>query len=598
MLCVPATGGCSGLLGGTHVGTVWNQDELHLAGAHRGRLNASWFDLAQLEGHWTFDAEAPLAPGTPVVDASSYGRDGVFETRGGQHLAIASGKLDQGAVFNGSSDRVRVLDGEAWDVAGKSLSLSLWFRVAPMQPAMAFLERVNGPQGWSFWMHGVGDGPGRLFFEHHNAGAITGLSSRGVYDDNVFHHAVVTLDPTGLARLYVDGALDHLRVLGTPLTNSDEDLLIGNNGGDGSWFNGILDDVTIWSRTLSQEEIRSMYERQRPAMAGEFISAVCDAKAPVAWNSLDVSASEPYGKPFVPGDAGEGDALAEATAVWHLDLPAGSVVDGTPAAELAGGSAAVVRGSGLLSVIGLFNRAIELQSPDAYIELPAPMGPQATLAVWLRVAERGNRVPLVSYQGADGPWELVLCDDVGSCAGYADRIVFTDGSGEVLFASEGALTDKNRWHHIVLARRDQSVSVYFNGELVAAEPYPGPAMPTGVLWLGGNGTVALRGSVDEAVLFDTTLEAAEVRTLYQRGTARIRYQVRACDEPSCDGESFVGPDGADSYFSEAMNLTSGAPSFSLSGLRRSRYLQWRAVIETDEVASESWPRLQHAQVRY
>lgn len=67
----------------------------------------------------------------------------------------------------------------------------------------------------------------------------------------------------------------------------------------------------------------------------------------------------------------------------------------------------------------------------------------------------------------------------------------------------------------------------------------------------------------------------------------IKFQVRACDDSECNGESFVGPDGANSFYT----LTS-SKNLNLEG----RYIQFKAYLSTPSAAYT--PELYGVKFRY
>ncbi len=69
--------------------------------------------------------------------------------------------------------------------------------------------------------------------------------------------------------------------------------------------------------------------------------------------------------------------------------------------------------------------------------------------------------------------------------------------------------------------------------------------------------------------------------MYRRGAQRIKFQIRSCDDSSCSGESFVGPDGlTTSFYSETTTSTITLPSKTITSMSRNQYFQYRAILET------------------
>ncbi|MDA9595645.1 hypothetical protein N9R90_00595 [Flavobacteriaceae bacterium] len=81
---------------------------------------------------------------------------------------------------------------------------------------------------------------------------------------NVWYHYVFVVDENG-GKIYVDGELiDQASWTGTPASASNNYMWkIGGKYEPSSdhWFNGKIDDLAIWDRALTPQEIKSLYNR-------------------------------------------------------------------------------------------------------------------------------------------------------------------------------------------------------------------------------------------------------------------------------------------------------------------------------------------------
>ena len=83
-----------------------------------------------------------------------------------------------------------------------------------------------------------------------------------VYSLMQWHHVVATVSGT-IGKVYLDGNLDGTGDVGNVPPNA-LDIFIGrahpaNGGGVIEWFNGIIDDIRIYDRALSDLEIQQLY---------------------------------------------------------------------------------------------------------------------------------------------------------------------------------------------------------------------------------------------------------------------------------------------------------------------------------------------------
>ncbi len=112
--------------------------------------------------------------------------------------------------------------------------------------------------GYALSLAGDRNRTGKLALESPNFG---GLTSRSALDDNLWHHVAVTYDGQTV-RCYIDGVENNRRQRTTgPLSKCDWDLCIGNSVVDYGWgellaFDGLIDEVRIYNRALSADEIK------------------------------------------------------------------------------------------------------------------------------------------------------------------------------------------------------------------------------------------------------------------------------------------------------------------------------------------------------
>jgi hypothetical protein len=73
---------------------------------------------------------------------------------------------------------------------------------------------------------------------------------------NTWTHLAVTFG-AGTLRLYVNGVLAGSRAVSGALRTSADPLTIGGNGVWAEWFTGLIDEVRIYNRALTQAEIQA-----------------------------------------------------------------------------------------------------------------------------------------------------------------------------------------------------------------------------------------------------------------------------------------------------------------------------------------------------
>jgi hypothetical protein len=210
-----------------------------------------------LVGHWTFDETEGLA----AADSSGYGNDGVLVGMSGTEWVSGH---DGGALeFAGAIASPQYVDfGEdtSLQLAG-SVTISAWVKMNAGTEALYM--GVGGKlktapyQGFSLVRHS--SGVFRLWADN-GAGDIAGFdaSSDVTYTDTEWHHVAGVVDD-GASSLFVDG-VKQAKTGDVNLTDSGEVVHIGRqySGLDDRYWNGMVDDVRIYYRALSNEEISGL----------------------------------------------------------------------------------------------------------------------------------------------------------------------------------------------------------------------------------------------------------------------------------------------------------------------------------------------------
>ena len=83
------------------------------------------------------------------------------------------------------------------------------------------------------------------------------VSSNVYHDSPRWHHVVLTCTPSNSSKIYVDGVLEGTST--SSLYAMTLSILYIGNWQTGWITNGSLDDIGIWNRALSQQEITSLY---------------------------------------------------------------------------------------------------------------------------------------------------------------------------------------------------------------------------------------------------------------------------------------------------------------------------------------------------
>jgi hypothetical protein len=187
-------------------------------------------------------------------------------------ISFADGKAGRAFVMNGFSSCMKLADTPSLNPGtGDGLTISAWIKpnnVSSFHPILEWnpSDKMPGVIGVQLWIGNVPGSQGVLaaHLVGGNGEPHSLISRPGTVVTGRFQHVAVTYDKsTGAGILYLDGAVVARGQWGSfaPLTTGD--LWISRRPTDhpGDWtynafFNGLLDEISIYNRALTETEIR------------------------------------------------------------------------------------------------------------------------------------------------------------------------------------------------------------------------------------------------------------------------------------------------------------------------------------------------------
>ena len=166
------------------------------------------------------------------------------------------GQTDMAYSFNGSSSRINTAS--TFGLGASSATISLWVNNPTQNNSGSFIK-IGDTTGY-------GVGIGTSVFDNGNAGPNLILLYEGVRWINTaktigtgWHHIVMVIDGNGVPTGYVDGVSTGSFGGAAPLTPTGAITAIGASYAGGRFFNGSIDDVRIYNRTLPLADILALY---------------------------------------------------------------------------------------------------------------------------------------------------------------------------------------------------------------------------------------------------------------------------------------------------------------------------------------------------
>lgn len=200
-----------------------------------------------LVGRWTFDE----GEGTTARDSSGGANHG--KVTGGAKWK--EGKIGGALEFDGIDDFVSIPNESSFDITG-SITVSAWIKVESFSKEWQAIV-TKGDRAWR--LHRASDtervGWACSDLARKQVGDLFG--KKAVMDDR-WHHIAGVLDGKQMS-IFVDGTLDASAESSPNISVNDFPVLIGANAQvKERLFRGLIDDVRIYNRALSIDEIRTL----------------------------------------------------------------------------------------------------------------------------------------------------------------------------------------------------------------------------------------------------------------------------------------------------------------------------------------------------
>lgn len=476
------------------------------AGKFSGTPNVGRSSLAEgLIGHWTFDG-AQMNPN--VRDTSGNSLHGNLVNI--PATTTRAGKVGQSLYFDGTNDAVRITDPGTDSIldfgAGETITIAGW--VNSTNSSTGYMGLLSKSTNYYLEIPpGTANAARNINFGYNDGNWRYFQTTGNPISPNTWYHiaATYTFGTGSSARLYINGALSNASWVaagdGTPVQNNSQ-LHLGSWDATQENLVGMLDDMRIYDRGLSADEIRELYNTG----AGARFATTPGARNP----SLESGLVGHWTFDGSDINWATNQALDKSGNGNHGSIENMPTTTSPRAGKL---------GQALSFVPDSFTR-IDIGTPDS-LDLRS----NYTLALWTYRTGDGNSNGMLRMSRSTSN---VCTQSIYSIqASEPDDIVFCTGDGtnsdfDIFELSSSAL---NRWVFIVCTLDDSdNKSCYENGTLIDTVTNDADtSLGTAALGLIGsvrNNTSAdnyFPGLIDDVRIYNRVLSANEIKQLYNMG---------------------------------------------------------------------------------
>ena len=207
--------------------------------------------------------------GSRIVDSSKYGNNGTLYVGANYSGNYTAGRYGGAYNFDGLDDYVNTYTDLSWSTAG-SFSIGLWVRPNTVTPVQGLIGKgAAGGYGTSNWEWSLNLNNNVASFVYFNTAGNNGIylyPASATLVSNRWYYLVVTYDSVNGAKLYQDSVVvaTNATPVGT-LEDRTTPVLIGHayfTSNQNYYFNGTIDEVRIYNRSLTAQEILLQYQSE------------------------------------------------------------------------------------------------------------------------------------------------------------------------------------------------------------------------------------------------------------------------------------------------------------------------------------------------
>ncbi len=391
---------------------------------------------------------------------------------------FAAGKVGDAMQFDGVDDYVDVGNGASVNIGTSDFTLEAWINMTAEAGYQTILYKGSNP-GYN-WMIQPTSNLARLEFGD-GTGYIAGFSTTPV--TGAWHFLAVTADRDSLATFYLDGNPDGTFNVSSKQGSLVNDLSLTVAKYAGYWGKGLIDEVRIYNRALSKEEVRYHYSRGGPVAEWKF-------------------------------DEGQGQTAFDST---------GNNNDGQI------GSTTAVDAADPIWTKGKYGTALSFDGVNDYVSVTdqASLGGMSELTVgaWINRPNVNTNMPVLGKRQYGEAYDLYIVS-----TGVIQFCQANDTPSWACYNTSALSWNSNQWYYIVgVWKSGQSPNIYRDGVLISSSYFNGN---TGGSPVGGtiqdnnyNLNIGSRvpdgiyanGTIDDVRIYNYVRTADEIRLDYNAG---------------------------------------------------------------------------------
>jgi len=214
---------------------------------------------ANLVGHWQFEGN--------FNGSSGNGNDA---TAHGDAAIVNDPERGQVAILDGNGDYIEIPHSNSLNITGEQISLAAWVYFDDMSGppeiiiAKVFNNTTHTSPYFSYGLHILTNGQPRFWQSLAGGTSNIPAPSGQFFQSKQWYHLAGVYDGSAMT-LYINGQAVAVRNVSGAINGYNSLLRLGTNGGLTEQMSGKLDDVRIYSRAMSAEQVRNLFNGTAPS---------------------------------------------------------------------------------------------------------------------------------------------------------------------------------------------------------------------------------------------------------------------------------------------------------------------------------------------
>ena len=571
-----------------------------------------------LVGYWSFDFNSSVG----IYDNSSYGNFATFNGTNFGISNISTGARGNGINLDGNNDFIEVPQSSSLNISGNAITLSVWvkFKDTTSNSAETIISKpvsasVHSAPYFSYNIQrttssGTANDYPRIWISTSNdtSGAFTSYSG-DVINENTWYNVVGTYNGSEICTYLNGNLLGSCAAASGNLLTYETPLRLGLNGGFTEGLNGSIDEVMVFNRTLSSDEILALYDSRANKFNASFSNLALgqhnytvyaidtSGNINTSTQNFIISSSVSPTITFVSPTYSDGAKIT--TNYTYINATVSSDTDTSAFFDFNNsliayygmdyynstgiydnssyGNFALFNGTlGTSDIVsGKRGNALNFdRTTNSYLNAGEILPTNSyTESAWIYMAQQtaSNEYNILSGDTTSGghafwvPNSLSssFCSNTGGTA-WAVRAGHNNDWCEVVSTSAVPL---NTWTHVSVTydSTTTTMKLYFNGVLedtnTSVDAVSDPTVQIG----GFIGNNLWNGSLDEVTLFNRALSDSEIQALYNSSQYGLKNNFTNLVENTTYNYTVYSVDADGDFSSSTRNITYLEPSFIAFG---------------------------------